>query len=414
MQEFTWAQISITQDFTCFVPELYYQNGPRKGQVICATKNSVINNLSSKDPKGCGVRQILVNSDPINTQHSPNPRTILSMWEGRHWITQERGSCNLPIKRWPSRSSARITRSSLPTDLQPPTRRLQPKLPRRAPGGAAGSTPQDGKAPQVPRQLVKRTSRRPDLARQPPPGLGAPWGRGRLRLRAHFAPGTQEPAISTSQPNRPTNYESPSAPRHEDTHRARRLLLAAGRHAGRLGGGPRPVVQAGEGVPSGHGRAAAASARCRERAEGQPGRQGGAAGRRLGPLLGRRGGPKAPAPFPSEPQCLWRPFETGRVAGHRQCHHAPRRPRTRPAATPGASRAPRPRPDVAPPSRRLSARVPYGAREAPPPAVFLWGRGHERALGLAGRRVGGLVGSSAVVGSPGARWLGSTRSCAPE
>lgn len=45
-----------------------------------------------------------------------------------------------------------------------------------------GSSPQDPRAPHVPRRLAERTSRPPDLAEQPPPKFRAPWAAGGWHL----------------------------------------------------------------------------------------------------------------------------------------------------------------------------------------------------------------------------------------
>lgn len=182
-------------------------------------------------------------------------------------------------------SRSRISRTVFPQVSNP--RGPRPKLLRPGPSGWTAEAlpsslrfPQDG--PTEP--LAGRTPHKAHLSEQPLPMLGALRPR-RLRLPAPISLPQRELALIHS---RVPALREPLACRARDTHRALRLLLAAGRPVGGLRGGRRPVVQAGEGVPAGRGRApATASARRRrERAKEQPGRQSGAAGRRLGLLAG--------------------------------------------------------------------------------------------------------------------------------
>lgn len=287
-------------------------------------------------------------------------------------MPQGRGSCIL-AQTGAFPGGSRTTPSHVPTDLSPfSLHGDRPGSAGRAPDGSAGdagSAPRDRPAPHAPRPLAERPSRRPPL-----PTPGHPEAAGDFNCAPISLSGRESPPAPLHGRIDPRTVTSPqpSAPRREETHRARRLLLAARRALERFGGGPRPVVQAGEGVSSGPGRAAAAaSARRREWAERQPGRACSAAGRRLGSLRGRRSGAEAPTPFSSEPQCLGRPFKTGRVAGYRQSHDARRSPRglTRPAlpAHPGSASAVTP-----PPSRSWRVRGEALARARPqhvPPAA---------------------------------------------
>lgn len=251
----------------------------------------------------------------------------------------------------------------LATDVWVPHRRIEGPWVRHAGRPRPRSAPRSS-LPVILRAgagALNATERGSCFRRQPPSRRGARASGGLGRP----LPKRAAPSASSLRGRSP----EPAAAERRDTHRARRLLLAAGRFPGGLGGGPRPVVQAGEGVPGGRGRAAASARRRREGTEGQPGLQGGAAGRRLGP----RRGPTAPGPFPPEPQRLGRPFETGRVAGHREGHDARRGLTGRAAARKRFPRAPAP-----PPGARGACAA--GRSRGPAPAALLQGRRRRRQL----------------------------------